>query len=312
MIIDTTESRIVSSLGWIDKSALWTYDVASGRTHNITISDAAYVSLHPGQRDMFACVHHSTNRLPALSAHMITSPGQTLSRISVDDERGVIEGDATVWQYLPAAYVAQGVWDGRIGQRLILVHAESRAIEVQRMEWFDDHYDLVYQRLLDVAPVPSVPHVVISIQRDSHPVLYDPLTRTVVRRISLAGRAGNPILRFRQTAPELWATDYDMIVRLTASDWLLVDALKIQQSAAGTAQFIGDIAFDRAEHLCAIARPASRDVIALDTKTFQVSHRAETGHQPIEVVIRKDGRVFSRDWHTGELRSSTLMPIVRQ
>lgn len=288
---------------------LWTYDVASGRTRDVTVSDADYVSLHPGRQNVFTCVHHSMSRSPTLSARAITSPGETLSWISVKDEKGVIRGDTTVWHDLPAAYVAQGVWDGYISQRLILVHAKSQEIEVQRFDWFDETYDHVYQRILDVVPVPNSPYVVISIQRDSHLVLYDPRTRIAIRRIALTGRAGNPAFQFRQTAPELWAVDYDMLVRVESTQWLLMDALKVQQSATGTAQFVGGFAFDPTERLCAIARPASGDVIALDTKTFQVSHRAETGREPIEVVVLRDGHVFGRDWHTGEMLRGVLAPI---
>jgi len=310
MIVDSSESHLVSSLGWIDKSKLWTYEVASGRESYITVGDADYLSLLPGRQDLFACVQQTTCRWPEISAHSISSPRGALARIIVEDDAGVFVGDTTVWQELPSAYLVQGPWDGRVSQRLLLVHAESREVEIQRMAWFDESYDHVYQSIIGVVQVPGSELVVFSVQRDSHPVLYAPQARTALRRISLAGRAGNPVLLFRQTAPELWATDYDTVVRLETSNWLLLDSQHVQPAVAGTAHFIGGLAFDRSERICAVARPASGDVIALDTDTFHVTHRAELGRQPIEVVALRDGRVFSRDWKTGRLLTGMLMPFI--
>ncbi len=82
--------------------------------------------------------------------------------------------------------------------------------------------------------------------------LHNGAERGVVR---LAGRSGNPMLLFRTRAREVWASDYDTIVKLDPSTWRVTDRCRLQGAAVGTMQFIGDFAFDPDKTVCAVARP---------------------------------------------------------
>jgi hypothetical protein len=150
--------------------------------------------------------------------------------------------------------------------------------------------------------------LIISVQRDSSPVIYDPETRRKVGALTLAGNFGNPHLYFRRTAPELWADDYDTILKLDSESWRALKSTRVQHAAQGTAQFIGQFAFDAEERVCAVPRPFSGDVVGLDPSTLEVRYRAEVAKQPLEVAVLGDLRVFARDWKTGELSTGMLRP----
>ena len=85
--------------------------------------------------------------------------------------------------------------------------------------------------------------LIFSVQRDSNPVLYDLRERKVISKLSLANRLGNPTLRFRRRAHELWADDYDTLLRLDPSDWHVTDSLLLQGSISGSRHFIGEFCF---------------------------------------------------------------------
>jgi hypothetical protein len=174
-------------------------------------------------------------------------------------------------------------------------------VSLQQFDWYDNAYDHDYQGIVGVTEVPERELLLVSVQRDSHLVLYDPHQRRLIQKISLAGRSGNPGLRFRSKARKLWADDYDTLLKLDSKDWSVKESRRLQDAATGTAQFIGEFEFNKDESLCVVARPFSGDVIALDTLTFEIRYHFMTGGQPLKAVLLKDGRVFARDWKTGAL-----------
>jgi hypothetical protein len=219
-----------------------------------------------------------------------------------------LAGDAGAWRAVPRAHVAYHpeTAEPACPYVLLLIGSEGASAEVQRLRWFcaAEGYDLDWQGLLEAVELPDRPLILIPIQRSSSPVVYDPEAHEVVGHVSLAGRGGNPTLRFR--GDELWADDYDTLLRLSARDLAVRDRRRLQGSAGATMQFIGGWAFTRDGSLCAVARPYSADVVALDTRTFRVTHRAECGRQPLDVAVLDDGRVFARDWQTGDLIEGRL------
>src|SRR4030095_12262957 len=106
----------------------------------------------------------------------------------------------------------------------------------------------------------------------------------------------------------VWVNDYDMLLRLNPDDWSIRDKTRLQWEPPGIDRFIGEFAFNRDESLCAVARPFGGDVVALDTTTFKVAHSSRLGQQPLDVMLLSDGRLFARDWTTGELLQGTLKP----
>jgi hypothetical protein len=113
-------------------------------------------------------------------------------------------------------------------------------------------------------------------------------------------------LFFRRKANEVWADDYDTLIRLDPETWRIRDSVLLQGASNGCRQFIGTFAFNDDESLCAVPRPFSGDVIALNTSKFKVTHTCTLGDQPLLVSLLSDGTVWSRAWKTGELLRGSL------
>lgn len=306
MLRDITEKHIISSLGWADKSSLWVLDTESEEVEQFPLSGASYLSLHPGKENHFSVVHHFDNNRLEISAHSAFTPEQHLANITLTDSEQRFEGESSVWGHLQKAYVSYFVHQGESAFWLFLIDSVRQQVSFQQFEWYDNSYDQGYQGIIGVVEVPEQNLLLVSVQRDSHPVLYDPHQRRIIRKISLADRGGNPKLRFRSKANELWADDYDTLLKLNPNDWTVQQRKRLQNAEARTAQFIGEFEFNRDESLCAVARPFSGDVIALDTRSFKIRYRCKTGGEPLEVALLKDGRVYARDWKTGSLLKGRL------
>lgn len=306
MLIDSTESVLVSHLGWVDSGSVWICATATAKTRQVKLSEAKNLSLHEGEQGTFSIAHHFYNNCFEITAHETATPEKVLARITVVDSKSAFDGDIGIWKKLPRAYVAYYTQPNAEAFRLFLVDAAQRTVELQSFEWFDDSYDHGYQGIIEVIEVPHTELLLVSVQRDSHPVLYDPKQRKVVQKLTLTDRRGNPMLRFRRTANELWADDYDTLLRLDPSDWSVHNKVRLQEAAEGTLQFIGNFSFNKDESLCVVGRPFSGDVVALDTRKFKVTHKASLGGQPLDAEALSNGRVFARDWKTGDLLRGEL------
>src|SRR5262249_36787609 len=117
------------------------------------------------------------------------------------------------------------------------------------------------------------------------------------------------LVLMRRRASEMWASDYDHLVKVETIDWSVVRAARLQVAQDPQALFIGDFAFNHDESLCAVARPFSGDVIALETHWMEVKARAAIGGEPLQVAICRDQRVFARDWKTGVLLCGALKAL---
>ena len=308
MLTSPKEDVIVSALGWADKDALWLLETSTGSVSLSRLSDAKYLTLHGGRDGHFAVLHHYDGDAVEITAHSYANPPAVLSRITVTASNGrhQFDGDTTVWQNLPKAYVAFLKRPGLSDFHLFLVEPVRPTVEIVDLDWYGESYDKGYQGVTGVVEVPDRDLLIVSVQRDSHPVLVDLETRKMVGKLSLADRGGNPTLRFRQHADELWADDYDTLLRLDPEDWRVRDSRLLQGALAGSREFIGEFAFNSDETLCAVARPFSGDVVALDTRRFRVTHACSLGRQPLLVSLLSDGTVWSRDWKTGDVLKGTL------
>ena len=280
---------------------MWVLETPRGEASTHRISDAKYLSLHGGTRDCFSVVHHYEGDRLVISAHSFVDPPKTLAGVSFGPSGNSFEGDPAVWAHLPRVYIAYFKRPTLSDFHLFLIEPDGPTAEVVTLEWYDDSYDKGYQGVIGVVRMPGEDKVIISVQRDSHPILYDLARREVILKLSLADRHGNPTLRFRQRRRELWADDYDTLLRINPSDWSIRDRMLLQDASEGCRQFIGAYCFNRDESLCAVARPFSGDAVALDTKTFKITHACHLGHQPLLVALLSNGTVYARDWKTGKL-----------
>lgn len=319
MIVNPAGMVAVSSQRWAcpDGGTVWTYALADPEPRQVSLSKAEWLSLVQGSEEYFAVVHHFEDGRVYLTAHSYQNIGQTISSIEVDrgspalaDASNIMpsrfSGETSVWTTLPGVYVI----DAPDGPFLALIDWRQKTVQIQVLSWYRESYDTLYQGILGLTEVPGSTLLIFSFQRDSEPVIYDPSTRKILRKINLGGNTGAPQLYFRSKAHELWASDYDTMVRLDSRNWGMLDTLKLQVGEGGMVRSnIGKYYFCRDESLCVVARPHSEDVVGIDPITFTITLRAETGGQPEDVGLFRDNRVVARDLKTGRLLQGVLQPV---
>ena len=307
MIADDKRTVLVSSLGWVEHDALWVLNVGEKKETVIPLgSGARYLSPHTSGGDLFAVVHHFDGARFELTVHAFDRPAKALAHGVVDEKRSELSGDARLWQSVPRFYVdylAFPPWKDFV--LVELCPAQGR-LNVHRLAWYDQSYDKGYQGVVAVSEMPDAELALVSVQRCSELVIHHLPTGMKRAGLRLAGRNGNPQIRFRKSAAELWALDYDTIVVLDSNTWDKKRSARLQDAAAGTMQFAGDFAFDANESLCVVARPFSGDVVGLDAATLKVRSSTQLGKQPLEVAVLPENRVVARDWKTGETLQGTL------
>jgi hypothetical protein len=295
---------VLSSIGWVDHDAIWRFDTGRSTVDTIPLETGAqYAALHAGSADYFAVTHHFDGRRFEISVRSFASPDRAVARAVLDRQENTFDGDASAWNHVPRLYIAYLAEPWREFALLVISPASGR-IDVQRFEWFDDSYDKDYQGVLDVVELTGRGTAIVSVQRSSRLILHDLGNGGAAQTIDLAGRAGNPRLRLR--GEELWATDYDTLVVVSTRDWRVDRRRRLQGAGTGTREFVGDFAFMPDGALCAVARPFSGDVVAVDPGTLRIIASAKLGRQPLEVAALAGGEIVARDWKTGELLRGPL------
>jgi len=306
MLISPDRRLVVSHLGWVDKSSLWAYDVLKDSVSSLSLGDARYLSLFSCKTEhQFAVLHHSDGSLIRLTVHSFDNPVPPLCTIEYSSRGSRVEGDASALQNAPQYYVAFYNPGQNADFHLISIDSSQLRIVTERFDWYDRSYDKDYQGIVGVTELPSG-ELIISIQRDSQPVLYDPKKKKVLRKLSLAGRYGNPKFRFAKRRREIWADDYDTILKFDSHTLELKASRPLQLPLRTTNQFIGDWSFNQDESFCFVARPYSGDIVAISTDDLSTKYVAQTGQQPLTALFLKDGTVIGRDWKTGALLKGTL------
>jgi hypothetical protein len=307
MITDSRRRQAISNLGWVDRGSLWLSDGHTVQSIPLPFGEAEWLALSAGTDDHFSVVHHDRGRRLRLAVHTFAQPSV---EVATSDVRpgGHLEyaGDAAAWGRVPryhTSYLAnEAVADA--GYYLVDSLPPGR---LQRLNWFyEEHYDQMYQSVIGVCEIPESSLVLVSIQRHSQLVIFDPDSDQVLGHIRLAGRAGNPRMRFRG-GQELWVSDYDTLVRVDTASRVSTGALKLQPTTEdGVSLFIGDFDFTSDGQRGLVARPYSSDVALIDAASFQVAGYRTMSGQPLEVAALSDGRIISRDWNTGALLTALL------
>jgi hypothetical protein len=280
--------------------------VDKGTVSLIPLESAKYLTLYSCKDpNQFTVFHHSNSALIRLTVHTFDNPAVPLCTIEHLEEKTQIEGDASTLQNAPRYYVAYYDPGYNADFHLISIDFERAKIETDRFDWYNHSYDKGYQGIVGVIELSS-DKLIVSVQRDSHPVVYDPQRRTIVRKLSLADRHGNPKFRFVKRRKELWADDYDTILKFDSDSLNMKEARRLQTAAQGAAEFIGDWSFNEDESLCLVSRPFSGDIVAISADDLKIRYIAKTGKQPLEAIFLKGGKVVARDWKTGELLIGSL------
>jgi hypothetical protein len=304
MITDHGEQRALSNLGWVDHGAVWLFDSGADESRLLPLSDAKSLNLLAGSGGYFAAVHHWVGERLDITVQRFDHPDQVVGRIEVDSWEPTISGDETAWENVPSLFVGYLNQDVTGAAGYFTVRRLGASVELARLDWFGADYDHAYQGVISAVELPESGNILFGVQRSSELVLFDPLAENVARRVSLAGRGGNPHPQLSAVGPTAWTVDHDTVVRLDRETWEVAKAIQFQPAANGTAMFVGDLWLPNSEEAMVLPRPGSGDVLILDPVTLGVRSTVTLGSQPLEAVLLRGGRVVARDWKTGDVLTS--------
>lgn len=279
-------------MGWVDRDALWQFDGASGTTRTIPLNSGAdHCSLHAASADRFAVAHHFAGRRFEITVHEFGAPGIAIARIVLSENESALTGEPSAFADVPSPYVTFLAFEPWKDYVLVEIDGAG-AMTIHRLPWYDSRYDKDYQAIVDAVAVPGKRQALISVQRSSRLIAQDLDTGDVVRTLDLGGGGGNPRLKVRDGAGEIWTTDYDSVAVVRTDTFKVRKRVRLQGAAAGTQLFIGDLSFAPHRGVCLVPRPFSGDVVALDLEKLKVKGTA---------AMLANGDVIARDWKTGDL-----------
>jgi len=293
LIFDASAQLVVGNMGWVDKGALWTFNVRSQQETRIPVEGAKFLSLRPGANGFFRLVHQSSDQ--AVSIRHTREPHIELASVRLKQGRATFLGDIDLWRHVDLAAIITTDF----GEKVILIDTARLQVTDLDLTWFtSEHYDLGYQGLVDSIALRSSDKIIISVQRSSTLVVIDQSRNERVGSIALANRGGNPQLQLRGDT-ELFASDYDTLCRINAQSLVVLNSVRLQHAAANTQLFIGG--YQVTPGKLVVARPFSGDVLLLDPDDFRAVGQAQVGGQPLAVCMLSDQRVITRDWKTGRV-----------
>ncbi len=200
MIIDSTERFVIDNMGWVDKAALWFLDLSTGAVRQVPLGTGDYLTLMGGERDLFVAVRRESMSLLEATVHSAASPPDVLARLRIEQGRATFSGRADLWASVPRVFVADHSRFANVVRPLLfLVDHRRGTVDFQELPWYSDGYDLMYQGLLDPVSVPDSDLLLMPIQRDSEPVIYDLTERRKVGTMKLADRH-DPAARYQLLA----------------------------------------------------------------------------------------------------------------
>lgn len=282
-------------MGWIDKGALWSFDLQTQTETRIVVDGSKYLTLSAGANGLFRLVHHESPD-EAISIRRVQEPALELASVRFNKNEMTFSGDFGLWRHVdPAVIINTGS-----ETKLLLIDAlQQRVIDLDLTWYTSANYDLMYQGLTDCISLEAIDRVVVSVQRSSKLVIIDPKRNERVGSIDLGDRYGNPKLR-RRTPSDFLASDYDTLCRVDSHSLAVLNTARLQgASAPYERQFIGD--YDIGVANCAVARPFSGDVLLVAPDDFKVLGRAPIGGEPHAVCLISESDVLTRDWKTGRV-----------
>jgi hypothetical protein len=301
MLVSPAQPVALCNLGWVDHGSVWRYDGRTGLSDRVLLSDASYLQLQAGSDDVFSAVHHFGGSRLIITVQPFSDPARTLAQVVVTGWVPTLNGDPGVWRSVPRHYIGwlDDTATGAAGYFLVAIG--GGIAEVSRLDWFDaGAYDLGYQSVMAVAEVPDDGGLVYGVQRAGHLVLDSGTDGEGVRVIELAQRYGNPRPVIGRRFPDVWAVDYDTLVRLDRHTWGVIGSVQLQPEVGGTRMFIGELWLRPDENEVVVPRPGLGDVAFCNRENLAISRIADVGGQPLVAAV-VSGRLVARDWKTGDL-----------
>lgn len=236
MILSDKKDKILSSLGWVEKGGLWLLDLGTSATPSIIpLSEAKFLSLHPGKNDYFSIVHNYDGKYLRITIHNFEAPGAILAEIAFNDSGITVLGDVRLFRHVKCCYAPYFAYRNESDYHLILIDPLTAAVEVQELSWYnDENYDRGYQGIVGVSEFPNQRNLVFSVQRSSKLVLYNPTTKEATGAIQLAQRHGNPQVRFQNGT--LIAIDYDTLLEINLESLKSANSMILQKERTGHAE----------------------------------------------------------------------------
>ena len=97
---------VLSSMGWVDRDAVWQFDGASGTTRTIPLkSGAEHCSLHATTADRFAVAHHFVGRRFEMTVHEFAAPETAIARVVLSENESALSGASSALADVPPLYV---------------------------------------------------------------------------------------------------------------------------------------------------------------------------------------------------------------
>jgi len=302
MIVSPSDGIVLSNLGWVERGSLWLLRVGEDVPEHIALGDAEYLRLAAGigSEGAFTVVHHYPGAERCLvTVRLASRPSEAIASVSTDGWKTTAEGDLSAFDGQKSLHVAYLRGSRFSNSGYFVIDIGHNDVRVRRLDWFDDRYDHGYQSVMSALLIPDQGYL-FGVQRSSELVLCDTADLTVIRRVPLVERGGNPVPFLRGEGEELWAVDYDTVVRLDTASWRITDQWRGQQEVDGGRMFLGEAWLSPKEDQVLFARPGVGDIVALDTTTMKVGNTWRVGGQPL-VAAMLDTQLVARDWKTGRL-----------
>lgn len=306
MILSLDRTRAV----WSESNALCTYSLKDRSIKKFgRLDDVALLSVFAGTSDHFATLQRWRDGRIEISVRRHSEPQIAVSTASASLAMVVpgarveinFSGEHSAWSSVPRAFVIRPIRSKDM-RRLLIVRGDEPD-NFQEFPWYEADYDVLYQGILGAADLPGRRELLVMIQRDSHPVVYDPMTKRVVRHLTLAGRNGSPRVVLRASVEEFWFGDYDTLVKVDAKTLDRMAYKLVQPGGNGMERlFMGNFHFDAKESKCFAARPFSGDILVLDADSMNPIGRIELRGEPLDIAVLADGTVISREWRTNEVK----------
>lgn len=185
MIIDRDETTILDHAAWgQDSHSLWRYQVEASNEEKLDWPARPFM-LFPGRdRIHVTMVERDDDEAHIVTIRLIADVETVVASATHRNRAWTFDGPSEIWKLAPSYVVVE---------RGNLLHIHPNDADLDPLVWYEQGYDLNYQGLGPAYEIPDSHLLLISIQRDSNPVIYDPLQREVRGHISLAREGREPI-----------------------------------------------------------------------------------------------------------------------